>query len=63
CGLVQSVVPEYLLLLVLVCPKLCRVELAPEAISDFQTKVNEALGKEPYSKYLSQLNRLLHATN
>ncbi|KAJ2431925.1 hypothetical protein GGF41_000308, partial [Coemansia sp. RSA 2531] len=62
CGLVQSVVPEYLLLLVLVCPKLCRVELAPEAISDFQTKVNEALGKEPYSKYPSQLNRLLHAT-
>ncbi|KAJ2395611.1 hypothetical protein GGF41_008728, partial [Coemansia sp. RSA 2531] len=56
-----SVAPEYAMLMALVCPKLRRIELALKNISDFRTKVAETLGKEPYSKYTSELNRLLHA--
>ncbi|KAJ2425034.1 hypothetical protein GGF41_002574 [Coemansia sp. RSA 2531] len=54
-------IPEYAMLMALACPKLRRVELAPHNIAAFQTKFAEALGKEPYSKYASQLNHLLHA--
>ncbi|KAJ2051904.1 hypothetical protein GGI08_005150 [Coemansia sp. S2] len=60
-GQMRPVVPEYVILLALVCPKLRRIDLTPNTISDFQGKVAEALQSSPYSKYSSQLNHLLHA--
>ncbi|KAJ2247465.1 hypothetical protein GGI13_005030 [Coemansia sp. RSA 455] len=58
----HPVAPEYAMLMALACPKLRRIEMALKNISDFQTKVVETLGKEPYSKYASELNRL-HAAH
>ncbi|KAJ2097337.1 hypothetical protein GGI16_004587 [Coemansia sp. S142-1] len=60
-GLVRPVVTEYVILLALVCPKLRRVDLTPDGISDFQGKVAKALQSIPYSKYTSELDRLLCA--
>ncbi|KAJ2412053.1 hypothetical protein GGF41_006211 [Coemansia sp. RSA 2531] len=59
--LIHPVVPEYVILLALVCPKLRRIELRPDGISEFQSKVAEALQSGPHSKYTSELNRLLRA--
>ncbi|KAJ2839246.1 hypothetical protein FBU31_000737 [Coemansia sp. 'formosensis'] len=54
-------IPEYAMLMALVCPKLCRVEVTPNIISDFQTRVYEELQSGPFSEYASQLEHLLQA--
>ncbi|KAJ2432112.1 hypothetical protein GGF41_000193 [Coemansia sp. RSA 2531] len=50
---------DYILLLVLVCPTLWRIQLEPDSIFDSYVKIAKALESSPYSKYAPQLNRTL----
>ncbi|KAJ2067316.1 hypothetical protein GGI08_001439 [Coemansia sp. S2] len=52
-------VSEYAMLLALACPTLHSVKLADIPLSDFKPRITDALQSGPYSKYASQLNRLL----
>ncbi|KAJ2460747.1 hypothetical protein GGF42_000650 [Coemansia sp. RSA 2424] len=52
---------EFVMLLALACPKLCRVMTMKGVVAQFNAKIVEALNGGPYSKYASQLNRLCNA--
>ncbi|KAJ2078147.1 hypothetical protein GGI16_007980 [Coemansia sp. S142-1] len=51
---------DYILLLALVCPNLYRVEVLPKSVPDYHEKITEALKSSPYTKYASQLSRVLN---
>ncbi|KAJ2428022.1 hypothetical protein GGF41_001499 [Coemansia sp. RSA 2531] len=51
---------DYILLLALACPKLRRIESKSNTTSDYHIQVAKALESGPYSKYATQLNRLLN---
>ncbi|KAJ2093916.1 hypothetical protein GGI01_003105, partial [Coemansia sp. RSA 376] len=48
-----------IMLLALVCPKFCRVEMDLRDITAYNASVSKALEDVKFSKYASQLNRLI----
>ncbi|KAJ2432218.1 hypothetical protein GGF41_000107 [Coemansia sp. RSA 2531] len=52
---------DYILLLALASPKFRRIEIMPNTVLNYYARVTEALESGPYSKYASQLTRLLDA--
>ncbi|KAJ2738326.1 hypothetical protein GGI20_006291, partial [Coemansia sp. BCRC 34301] len=51
----------YIMLLALVCPKFYRTVLVMNTFPEFNAKLAAALDSGPYSKYASQLGRLVNS--
>ncbi|KAJ2042115.1 hypothetical protein GGI08_007824 [Coemansia sp. S2] len=54
-------ITEYVILLALCCPRLRRIDLAENVAAKFSGEIAKALESKLYSKYTSQLDRLVHA--
>ncbi|KAJ1912078.1 hypothetical protein LPJ71_002788 [Coemansia sp. S17] len=54
-------ITEYVVLLALCCPRLRRIDLAENVAAKYRSEIAKALESKLYSKYTSQLDRLVHA--
>ncbi|KAJ1907898.1 hypothetical protein LPJ71_003982, partial [Coemansia sp. S17] len=52
---------DLVLLLALACPKLRVIKSKPKALKSYSVKVANALESGPYSKYATELNRMINA--
>ncbi|KAJ2878826.1 hypothetical protein H4R27_005630 [Coemansia aciculifera] len=50
---------DFVMLLALVCPKLCKVGSPRAAPPAYYARITKALNRQPFSKYASQLQHLL----
>ncbi|KAJ2098373.1 hypothetical protein GGI16_004301 [Coemansia sp. S142-1] len=49
---------EPVILLALACPKFCRIEMSSGFVSDYRTRMAEALLSDKYSKYASRVSKV-----